>query len=101
MALGTPSVADEASSEAPSVRFMEKIVVTSQKKSVGESVQDVPVAMTVVSDAQLESLNFRSLRDIAIISPNASLETNDSPNSHTRSRPMAFAKLLPSITEGH
>ena len=74
--------AQEDSSQARSVSLMEEIVVTSQKKSVGESVQDIPVAMTAVSDSQLDSLNFRSLRDIAIISPNASLETNGNSRSH-------------------
>lgn len=64
--------ADEQSSDS----FRADIVVTAQKKSVGEKVQDIPVAITALSEGQLAGLNVRSLADVATLAPNATLDNN-------------------------
>jgi len=52
------------------------IVVTAQKKTVGESAQKVPISVTALGAAQLETLNVRSLQDLAAFAPNATLDGN-------------------------
>jgi len=53
--------------------FLEEIVVTSQKKGVGENLQDVPISITAFSGAQVEATHAVNLTDIGILTPNASL----------------------------
>jgi iron complex outermembrane receptor protein len=64
------------------VSMLEEIIVSAQKKSVAESVQDVPIAITALSGNQLDALNFRALDDIATISPNVTLDRNGNSRSH-------------------
>jgi iron complex outermembrane receptor protein len=71
-----------AGEEAPADRsaatasLMDDIVVTAQKKSVGERAQDVPIAITAMGEAQLEALKVRSLGDLNAVSPNVTLDEN-------------------------
>lgn len=50
---------------------LEEIVVTAQKRE--ESLQDVPVAVTAVSQEQIDNLQVRSFTNLAGIAPNLSL----------------------------
>jgi iron complex outermembrane recepter protein len=58
-------LASAAYAEAP---MLEEIVVTAEKKS--ESLQNVPVAVTVIGHEALESLKLRSVMDVAAEAPN-------------------------------
>lgn len=49
---------------------LEEIVVTAQKKQ--ESLQDVPVAVTAVSQEQIDNLQVRSFNNLAGLAPNLS-----------------------------
>ena len=53
--------------------FLEEIIVTAQKKSAGESVQDVPISITAYSGEQVEATHAVNLTDIGLLTPNASL----------------------------
>ncbi|HEY8539500.1 MAG TPA: TonB-dependent receptor plug domain-containing protein, partial [Steroidobacteraceae bacterium] len=50
-----------------STTFLEEIVVTAQKRV--EKLQDVPIAVTVVDEAQLNNQNVYSIEDLARTSP--------------------------------
>lgn len=58
------------------------IVVTAQKGREGEAVQDIPVAITAFSGAQLEALNFRTVDDLTIATPNVTLDRNGNSRTH-------------------
>lgn len=53
--------------------LLEELVVTAQKKSSGEAVQDVPISITAYSGSQLEATQSVNLTDVGILTPNASL----------------------------
>lgn len=57
--------------------LMADIIVTAQKKSVGENAQDVPIAITALGGAQLDTLNVRSLADLSSVAPNVGLDENN------------------------
>jgi iron complex outermembrane recepter protein len=67
-----PAVADDATRSAG----LEDIVVTAQKKSRGEKLQDVPIAATALGPAQLAETHFQSLPDIATRAPGVLLGQN-------------------------
>ncbi len=73
--------ADEEADREDSVAMMSTVTVTTQKKSVAEDIQSVPIAVTALTSAQLDALNFRSLEDVGIISPNATLDRNGNSKS--------------------
>lgn len=75
-ALTLSSVAFAQDEAADGGSLIGDIIVTAQKKSVGERAQDVPIAMTALNDGQLEALNVRSLGDLNAISPNVTLDEN-------------------------
>lgn len=52
---------------------IEEIIVTSQKRSEGLSVQDIPVALTAVDEAILDSVFAIDLVDVGRLAPNATL----------------------------
>lgn len=53
--------------------LMEEVMVTAQKKSGAENVQDVPIAITAVSGEKIEAMHAVTLTDIGLITPNANL----------------------------
>lgn len=71
---GTTAAAQEGGGDSGSL--LNDIIVTAQKKSVGERAQDVPIAITALGEAQLDTLNVRSLDDLNSLAPNAQLDTN-------------------------
>jgi len=56
-----------------SSRF-DEIIVTAQKKAAGESIQDVPVAITAYDGELLENLQVRTINDISYSIPNVGLD---------------------------
>lgn len=81
-----PAVAAEVSEASGTVKsnavaqdsgsLMQDIIVTATKKSRAEEGQKVPIALTALSGAQLESRHVTTLRDLGTFSPNVSLEPN-------------------------
>jgi len=58
----------------PSWAEIEEIVVTATKRE--ENVQDIPIAVTALSDVQLERAGVKDLRDLAQISPSFNMNTS-------------------------
>lgn len=63
IALATASVA-QAATEAPA---LEEVVVTAQKRE--QSLQDVPLSISVVSARQIEQNHIRDFADVAVLTP--------------------------------
>lgn len=55
---------------------LDEIVVTARKKAAGESAQDVPIAITALSGAQLELLHADNLTAVGRLIPNVLLTNN-------------------------
>ncbi|KRB82312.1 hypothetical protein ASE00_09525 [Sphingomonas sp. Root710] len=70
---GTPVLAQGAAGEES---LLSDIVVTAQKKTKAEEAQKVPIAITALSGAQIDSLHITSLRDMGTYAPNVALEPN-------------------------
>lgn len=71
-----PQASEGASSDEGSL--LGDIVVTAQKKNRAEQIQKVPIAITALNAAQLDTLKVVTLRDIGAIAPNVALEPNGS-----------------------
>ena len=54
--------------------LMEEVVTSARKKSAGEEVQEVPIAMTAYSGEQLEALQIRSMTDLTYSMPNVAMD---------------------------
>ncbi len=65
-----PAAAQQADSSSEARRLGE-VVVTAQRKS--ESLQDVPVAVTVLSEAALEKTNISSITDLGTVVPSLTI----------------------------
>lgn len=52
---------------------IEEVMVTAQKKSTAEEVQDVPIAMTAYSGAKIEQMFAVDLVDVGLTAPNVNL----------------------------
>ena len=70
VALGTPQavVAQPGSEPEPEPRVLEEIVVTATRRD--ESMQDVPISLSVLTDDDIASTGATNLRDIAGLVPN-------------------------------
>ncbi len=77
-ALAMPTVAQEASEE-DEVGKLETITVTARR--VTESLQNVPVAVTSIGEADLEANGIAVLTEIQQFSPNTTLQTSRGTNS--------------------
>lgn len=67
--------ADEAEARQGAARtVIEDIVVTARKKSAAERAQDVPIALTAVSGAQIEASFAKNLTDVGMTMPNVRLD---------------------------
>jgi iron complex outermembrane receptor protein len=58
-----------AAAQAAPTSGLEEVVVTAQRRS--EAIQDVPIAVTALSDTQLERLNVQQTLDLVKLIPNA------------------------------
>ncbi|GAB3306654.1 TonB-dependent receptor [Haliea atlantica] len=67
-----------AQSQEPSPRalsaLLEEVTVYAQKKSSAEQIQDIPVAISAVSGAQIEAVGATDLTDISFRMPNVRLK---------------------------
>jgi len=55
---------------------LDVVVVTAQKKAEGESVQDVPIAITAFDGESIENLQIRTINDISYSVPNVVLDSS-------------------------
>ncbi|MEH6584448.1 MAG: TonB-dependent receptor [Halioglobus sp.] len=65
-----------ASASIPAVygqAMLEEVIVTAQKRA--ESMQDVPIAVTAVTGAQIENAGIQGLEDLSAYVPNMSINT--------------------------
>jgi iron complex outermembrane receptor protein len=69
-----PSGSDAAAPSTPPARAIEEIVVTAQKKQ--ESLQDVPISITVVDGKFLQDAGIDNLHELAEYTPNVRFTTN-------------------------
>jgi len=53
--------------------LIEEVLITAQKKSVAEAVQDVPISITAYSGEKIEAMFAVNLTDIGLNTPNANL----------------------------
>jgi len=65
--IGITTALAAAAQDAPSGSSLEEIVVTAQRRA--ESLEDVPISVTVASGEQLENAGVSRLEDIAIVAP--------------------------------
>lgn len=69
-----PQVMAEESGKSVS-SLLEEIVVTSRKRAVSESLQDVPVAATALGKEQMKAVFAEDLHDMAALAPNVNIES--------------------------
>ena len=62
-------------SDRASDAMMQDVIVTAQKKTRGEALQEVPIAATAFGERQLEAMQFRNLESITLTSPNVQLDS--------------------------
>lgn len=77
-ALATPAYAQQTDAER---KASSEIVVTAQKRE--QNVQDVPVAVTVVTERALESVGGTRLQDLAKLSPGLTISQGDQPGNNS------------------
>ncbi|MBV6423941.1 MAG: Colicin I receptor [Steroidobacteraceae bacterium] len=78
-ALATTAVAQTAPDETAAAPVLEEVVVTAQKRE--EKLQDVPVAVTAISDQQIASRGINSVADLGAVAPNLQVSPNVSNNT--------------------
>jgi len=71
--LGAPALQAQ---EEGSVLRLEEIIVTAQKKSVGENVQDVPLAITAFNSDLIEKRQVRNVNDLSYSVPNVAIDSS-------------------------
>jgi iron complex outermembrane receptor protein len=86
-AIWQPAIAQSSDSKSE----VETVVVTAQKRS--QSIKEVPVAMTVVSAAQLERAGVKDISDLAKTA--AALESAIRSRTQVRAAPRRYAASAP------
>jgi iron complex outermembrane receptor protein len=69
-ATGAPSALAQKTDAANTDVFLEEVIVTGRKRGNSESIQNIPLAVTVVSPAQLATQGAANIEDIETLSPN-------------------------------
>jgi len=72
--VGTTFSSAPAAAQSAIEALGDEIVVTATKRAGGENVQDVPLAITALGEAQLEATFVRDLQDLSYSVPNVQLE---------------------------
>jgi iron complex outermembrane receptor protein len=67
---GAPAIAQESADDA----LIDEVVVRAQKKAAGESVQDVPIAVSAFDEGTLERTFAIDLTDVGRLAPNVTLQ---------------------------
>ena len=93
LALSAPAMAQDAESDNSGIG---DIVVTAQKRS--ENVQDVPIAISAVGSAYLESRGIDSITDLGAISPNVKFERAPSNKTISQIAIRGSVTINPAIT---
>jgi iron complex outermembrane recepter protein len=68
------TAAPQSSAEASSAGQLEEVLVTAERKSVGESLQKVPIAITAVTAQTIETEHLTDITDIGRAIPNVELD---------------------------
>ncbi|MBL4671357.1 MAG: TonB-dependent receptor [Arenicella sp.] len=63
-----------ANAQTASQALLEEVVVTATKKKNVENVQDIPAAISVFGEAQLDALKVRDITDLSFSTPNVALD---------------------------
>ena len=63
-----------AHAQRASQTILEEVLVTAQKKSSAEEIQDTPLAITAYGADQLDALKVRDLKSLSYSMPNVALE---------------------------
>ena len=72
IALAVPAQAQTVSqANSPRPAYLEEVIVTAQKRS--ESIQDVPIAVSVLSAERMKNSAVTSFEDISLASPNTEI----------------------------
>lgn len=56
--------------------MMEEVLISARRKSVSESAQTVPIAVSAFSESQMRAAFVENLTDVGLMAPNVSLEGN-------------------------
>ncbi|MEQ8935365.1 MAG: TonB-dependent receptor [Amphiplicatus sp.] len=93
------AVPQAASAQGAIDAFRDEILVSAQKKTDAENVQDVPLAVTAYGSDQLDALKVRDLQDLSYSVPNVQLEdVGTTPNYANFSiRGLGINSSIPSI----
>ena len=75
MVYSADEVAEPARVKGAAAILMEEVVTSARKKSSGEEVQEVPIAMTAYSGDQLDALQVKNIEDLAFSMPNVALDS--------------------------
>src|SRR5687768_16465122 len=67
LALSTAPAFSQQVTPAPEMRAIETIVITAQKRE--QSLQDVPIVVTAVSEQLLQDTGVRDIKDLMILTP--------------------------------
>lgn len=93
---GAPALAQEQAG-GQRAAIIDEIIVTAQKRE--ESLQDVPVSISVVGDQQLQNLHVTQLTDIAAYVPGLQVTSSGTPGQTTISL-RGIAPIAPGATVG-
>ena len=93
---GAPALAQEQAG-GQRAGIIDEIIVTAQKRE--ESLQDVPVSISVVGDQQLQNLHVTQLTDIAAYVPGLQVTSSGTPGQTTISL-RGIAPIAPGATVG-
>ncbi len=79
-----PAPAEPPSERTTSARGIEEIIVTATKRE--QSIQDVPIAVTALSDLTIERAGVQDLRDLPTLSPSFNLNSSQTESQGTTLR---------------
>jgi iron complex outermembrane receptor protein len=76
-----PTFAQQTASSAEGGRTIENIIVTAQKRE--QSLQDVPIVVTAVSEQLLQDAGVRDIKDLTVLTPGLTVTSTSSEASTT------------------
>lgn len=81
IAVSVPALAQDAAADAPaqSEAQLDEIVVTAQKRE--QNLQDVPLAISALSAAKVETLGIKDSRDLSGLAPNVTITQGTTSNN--------------------
>src|SRR5688572_506335 len=83
LAFATAPAFSQQATPAPEMRSIETIVITAQKRE--QSLQDVPIVVTAVSEQLLQDTGVRDIKDLTLLTPGL-IVTSTSNESSTTAR---------------